>query len=111
MKKETKNQGSDDQVGSDKCPNCTFDQWNVPNIVEKVGPSNLSRRFSNGTSTMYIDDKYFDDPDSDDEADNHFSGVERSRLSSRHFGQARSLQLKVEKSFWTYILGVLVCRI
>ncbi|KAL2489381.1 hypothetical protein Fot_42673 [Forsythia ovata] len=95
----TENQGSDDQVGSDKCPNCTSDQWNVPNIVEKVGPRNLSRRFSNGTSTMDIDDKYFDDPDSDDEAGNHFSGVEMSYLSSRYFGQAKSLQLKVGKSF------------
>ncbi|KAL2538708.1 hypothetical protein Fot_20099 [Forsythia ovata] len=44
---------------------------------------------------MDIDDKHFDDPDSDDEANNHLSGVGRSRLSSRYFGQARSLQLKV----------------
>ncbi|KAL2520575.1 Uncharacterized protein Fot_24498 [Forsythia ovata] len=44
---------------------------------------------------MDIDDKHFNDPDSDDEANNHLSGMERSHLSNRHFGQARSLQLKV----------------
>ncbi|KAL2538229.1 Glutamine amidotransferase type-2 domain-containing protein [Forsythia ovata] len=95
FKEGTKNQGSDDQVGLYKCPDCTSDQWNVLNIVERVRPSNLGGKFSNGTSIMDINDKHFDDPNSDDEADSHLSGVEKSNLSSRHFGHARSLQLKV----------------
>ncbi|KAL2518592.1 hypothetical protein Adt_14839 [Abeliophyllum distichum] len=74
---------------------------------------------------MDIDDIHFDDPDLDDEIDNHLSKMstilvrllsssvmifqkgemviggmhlsrsERLHLSSRHFGQARSLQLRV----------------
>ncbi|KAL2529611.1 hypothetical protein Fot_22212 [Forsythia ovata] len=111
IREGTKNQGSDDQVGSYKCPDCTSDQWYVLNTVKRVGPSSLSEKFSNGTSTMDIDDKYFDDPDLDDEDNNYLSGMERLRLSSQHFGQARNLQLKVVKSFWTYILNMLVYMI
>ncbi|KAL2508057.1 hypothetical protein Fot_31704 [Forsythia ovata] len=71
----TGNQGSDDQVCSYECPNCAPDQWNVLNTMERVGPSRLSEKFSNGTSTMDIDDEHFDDLDLDDEADNHMPNV------------------------------------
>ncbi|KAL2526881.1 hypothetical protein Adt_11935 [Abeliophyllum distichum] len=109
--------------------------------IEGGGPTSLSEKFSNGTSTMDIDDRHFDDPNSDDKADNHLpkvsmilvrlllspvvilrkremvirgmhlSSLERLHLSSRHFGQTRSLQLRVVKSFWKCILGMLVYRI
>ncbi|KAL2529990.1 hypothetical protein Fot_22591 [Forsythia ovata] len=82
MRKVIESQGLEDQVCTYKCPDYTPDQWNVLNIVERVGPSSLSRNFSNGTSTMDIDDRYFNDPDSDDEANNHLSSVGRSHLRS-----------------------------
>ncbi|KAL2501326.1 hypothetical protein Fot_35174 [Forsythia ovata] len=116
MMEGTGNQGSEDQVCLYECPDCAPDQWNVLNTVVMVGPSSLSKKFSNGTSTIDIDDKHFNDPDVDDEADNyllkvstilvrlllssviilrkgetvvggmHLSSVGRSHLSSQHFG-------------------------
>ncbi|KAL2474680.1 hypothetical protein Adt_35416 [Abeliophyllum distichum] len=62
-----KSQCSDNQVCPYKCPSCVFDQCGTVDTAERGGPSNLSEKFSNGTSTMDINDKYFDDPDSDDE--------------------------------------------
>ncbi|KAL2471663.1 Uncharacterized protein Adt_39799 [Abeliophyllum distichum] len=47
-----------------KCLSCTSDQWETVDTVEGGGPSSLSDKFSNGTSTIDIDDKSFDDPDS-----------------------------------------------
>ncbi|KAL2509914.1 Uncharacterized protein Fot_33561 [Forsythia ovata] len=69
------NQYSDDQVCPYKCPSCTLDQWRTVDIVEGGGPSSLGEKFSNGTSTMDIDDRHFDYHDSDDEADNHLPKV------------------------------------
>ncbi|KAL2471476.1 hypothetical protein Adt_39612 [Abeliophyllum distichum] len=106
-----------------------FRSKRICGYVERVGHSSLSEKFSNGTSIMDIDDRHFDDLDLDDETDKHLSKVlmvlvrllsspvmilqkgeaviggmhlsslGRSHLSSRHFGQVRSLQLKVVKSF------------
>ncbi|KAL2512998.1 hypothetical protein Adt_18598 [Abeliophyllum distichum] len=39
------------------------------------GPSSLSEEFTNGTSTIDIDDRHFDDHDSNDEANNHLPKV------------------------------------
>ncbi|KAL2479132.1 hypothetical protein Fot_48146 [Forsythia ovata] len=75
MREELENQGSEDQLRSNRCLNCTLDQWSVLNTVERVGPSSLCKKFSNDTSTMDINDKYFNDHDSDDEADNHLPKV------------------------------------
>ncbi|KAL2553306.1 hypothetical protein Fot_06925 [Forsythia ovata] len=83
IRERIENQVSDDKVGSYECLDCTFDQWNVPNIMEKVGPSSLRGKFSNGTSTMDINDKHFDDLDSDDKADSYLSSVGRPYLSRR----------------------------
>ncbi|KAL2493697.1 hypothetical protein Fot_37454 [Forsythia ovata] len=75
MREWTGNQGSDDQVCSYECPDCALDQWSVLNTMERAGPSSLREKFSNGTSTMEIDDIFFDDPDSNDEVDNHLLKV------------------------------------
>ncbi|KAL2487109.1 hypothetical protein Adt_31865 [Abeliophyllum distichum] len=43
--------------------------------IKEGWPSSLSEEFTNGTSTMDIDDRHFDDPDLDDEAGNHLLKV------------------------------------
>ncbi|KAL2531992.1 hypothetical protein Adt_05343 [Abeliophyllum distichum] len=43
--------------------------------VEEGGPNSLSEKFSNGTSTMYIEDKSFGDSDSDDDAESYLPKV------------------------------------
>ncbi|KAL2465446.1 hypothetical protein Adt_41297 [Abeliophyllum distichum] len=46
----------------------------IVDTVEGGGPNGLSE-FSNNTSTMDIDDRHFNDPDSNDEVENHLSKV------------------------------------
>ncbi|KAL2514729.1 hypothetical protein Fot_28700 [Forsythia ovata] len=75
IKDRIKDQCSDDQVCSYECPNYISDQRWTMDTVEEGGPNGLSEKFSNGTSTIDIDDRHFDDPDSDDKADNHLSKV------------------------------------
>ncbi|KAL2508447.1 hypothetical protein Fot_32094 [Forsythia ovata] len=41
------------------------DQWDALDAIEEVRHSNLSKKFSNGTSTIDIDNGYVDDSDSD----------------------------------------------
>ncbi|KAL2474539.1 hypothetical protein Adt_35275 [Abeliophyllum distichum] len=64
-----KSQCSSDQVCSYKCTSCTPDQWRTEDTIKRGGPSSLNKKFSNGTSIMDIDDRYFDDPITNDEAD------------------------------------------
>ncbi|KAL2501682.1 Uncharacterized protein Fot_35530 [Forsythia ovata] len=57
------------------------DQCGTVDTVQGGGPSSLSEKFSNGTSTIDFDDKCLDAPDSDDEAENHLPKVLTSFLS------------------------------
>ncbi|KAL2466076.1 hypothetical protein Adt_41927 [Abeliophyllum distichum] len=70
-----KSQLSDNHVCPYKYPNCTSDQRRIVDAVEEVGSSSLSEKFSNGTSTMDINDRRFDDLDFDDKVDNHLPKV------------------------------------
>ncbi|KAL2519879.1 DNA-directed RNA polymerase IV and V subunit 2-like [Forsythia ovata] len=118
MREGIESQGSEDQVRSYKCPNCTPNQWNMLNTVERIGPSSLSEKFSNGTFTMNVNDRHFYDPDLDDEADNHLLKVSTDigevvvepchNPSKRGYGSWRYAPLKcgkvalVQPTFWTY---------
>ncbi|KAL2544634.1 Uncharacterized protein Fot_13867 [Forsythia ovata] len=70
---EVKDSCVDDQVCRHKYPSHAPDPMGDLDSMEVVGPSIFSEKFSNSTSTMDIDvdDIYFDDPDSDDEAENY----------------------------------------
>ncbi|KAL2455376.1 hypothetical protein Fot_55442 [Forsythia ovata] len=81
VKEGTENQSSEDQVCSYKFPIVPH-QWDVLDTVEEVGPNSLSDKFSNDTSTMDINDKYSDDPNSDEEAESHMPKVSTTFLSS-----------------------------
>ncbi|KAL2471496.1 hypothetical protein Adt_39632 [Abeliophyllum distichum] len=75
VKDRIKDQCLDDQVCPYKCLNCILDQRGTVVTVGGGGPNGLSEMFSNDISTIDIDDRHFDDPDSDDEADNHLLKV------------------------------------
>ncbi|KAL2475618.1 hypothetical protein Adt_36354 [Abeliophyllum distichum] len=82
VKDGIKSQRSDNQVHLYNCSGCTSNQWRTVDTIEGIGPSNLSEKFSNGTSTIDIDDGCFDDPNSSDEADSH-----RPKVSTIFFEQ------------------------
>ncbi|KAL2489449.1 hypothetical protein Fot_42741 [Forsythia ovata] len=94
MREVTGNQGLEDQECLYECLDCASDQWSVLNTVERAGPISLSEKFSNGTSTMDIDDIFFDDLDSDDEAKNHLPKV--STILVRFFLSPVMILLKEE---------------
>ncbi|KAL2559068.1 hypothetical protein Fot_03807 [Forsythia ovata] len=84
VKEWIENQCLDDQLCPYKCPSRTSDQCGTSDTIEKVGLSSLSEKFSNGTSTIDIDYKCFDDPYSDDEAESHLPKV--STTFSEQYG-------------------------
>ncbi|KAL2545160.1 hypothetical protein Fot_14393 [Forsythia ovata] len=90
VKEMTENQCSEDQECLYMCPNRTSDQCGILDIVEEVGRSSLSEKFSNGTFTMDIDGKCFDDPDSDDEAESHLPKDASANISVCDVGQMAS---------------------
>ncbi|KAL2531551.1 hypothetical protein Adt_04902 [Abeliophyllum distichum] len=95
-----KNQCSDEQVCSYKSFSCISDQWKIVDTVIEGEPSGLNEKFSNGTSTMDINDRYFDDLDLDDEADNHLPKV--SMMLVRLLLSLIMIFLKNEDGDWRY---------
>ncbi|KAL2531762.1 hypothetical protein Adt_05113 [Abeliophyllum distichum] len=75
IKDGIKNQCSNDQVFPFKCLIFTSYQWGTLDTIEEVGPSSLCKKFSNGTSTIDIDNRCFDDPNSNDDAESHLPKV------------------------------------
>ncbi|KAL2544897.1 hypothetical protein Fot_14130 [Forsythia ovata] len=80
VKDRTKNLCLNDQVCPNKCHSRALDLWGVLNAMEELGPSSLSKKFSNGTFTMDIDvdDRHFQDSDLDDQAESYLLKVSTS---------------------------------
>ncbi|KAL2551033.1 hypothetical protein Fot_12563 [Forsythia ovata] len=74
---EAKNHCSNDQICLYKFPSRDSDLWGALDAMEEVRPSSFREKFSNCTSTMDIDvdDRHFDNSDSDDETESYLPNV------------------------------------
>ncbi|KAL2486461.1 hypothetical protein Adt_31217 [Abeliophyllum distichum] len=70
----------------------------MEDTIKGGGPSILSEKFSNGTSTMNIEDKSFDDPDSDDEAKAICRRIQPLLvMAGNHFSKIHVFKIRGEK--------------